>query len=229
MTYADGRVESGNWYYNNFQPTEQQRAQQEAQKAREAQEAREAYNKEVREAQEAREAQKAREARETQEAWEAVHKAREAQEAREKAAQKVRLEREAREAQEAREAGEKVWQKYAARPKTVLEQVLNYTTTGDENGGFFVFPQIWVSGKDGTHKCVMTEYYMFGYDRTVDLRQINPDGFRIKTGNRDGSGVWSVGDENIQIPRDPKPVMERLQKAWGLALAECPPAVRKPF
>jgi len=112
----------------------------------------------------------------------------------------------------------------------VLEQVLNYTTTGDENGGLF---WRWVSGKDGTHKCVMTSYvkehniyrtgpsYIYRENRTVDLRQINPDGFRIRAGE--------VGDEKIKVERAEVTVMERLQKAWGLALAECPPAVRKPF
>ncbi|WP_203072735.1 hypothetical protein [Falsiroseomonas ponticola] len=72
------------------------------------------------------------------------------------------------------------WQTYDTRPKTLLEQILNYTQFSDENiqisGGQLSFRQhqsdrealessllqqrlshgAWISGYQGSHKCVMT-------------------------------------------------------------------------
>ena len=127
---------------------------------------------------------------------------------------------------------------YQKRDKTLLEQVLNYTATGNEDGNQF---SRWISGDQGKHKCVMTLLHGAGlFDMLrgqlgeLDIRQINKDGFRISTqyGN-DGKPRIVAGDEKINVSSfvflGSPPVMERLQKGWNLVFSECPSAVRRQF
>ena len=123
------------------------------------------------------------------------------------------------------EAKAKAWQAYSQRPKTTLEQVLNYTSAGDVNG---LDNKYWISGVNGQNKCVLeiTNYVNVIYDelkveRIIDIRRLSQVGFRI-------SNDW-VGDERSKLPRAEAAVLERLQKAWGLAFAECPSVEKAPF
>lgn len=126
---------------------------------------------------------------------------------------------------------EALLKKYSARPKTVTEEVLNYTTTSIEEGTLGV---IWIS--DQNDKCILTEYKQTfsAKDKKIfervfryDLRQFNSDGFQISI---DKNGQAVVGDERTKIGGiTGLPVMERLQKAWGIAFQECPSEVRKRF
>jgi len=122
----------------------------------------------------------------------------------------------------AKEARAKAWQAYSQRPKTTLEQVLNYTSTADVNG---LDNKYWISGANGQNKCVL-EITNYVYDelkveRIIDIRRLSQVGFRISTD-------W-VGDEKSKIPRTDAAVLERLKKAWGLAFAECPSVEKAPF
>ena len=113
------------------------------------------------------------------------------------------------------------WQAYSQRPKTTLEQVLNYTSTADVNGA----PDWlhWISAANGQNKCVLERTVkVFGTTKQqIDIRRLSGVGFRI-------SKDW-VGDEHIRITRADAAVLERLQKAWGLAFAECPSVEKAPF
>jgi hypothetical protein len=54
---------------------------------------------------------------------------------------------------------------------------------------------------------------------TTDIRQFNETGFRIQRNDY----FWAFGDEQKQIRvGNAGQLMERLQKAWGLAFQECP-------
>ena len=90
---------------------------------------------------------------------------------------------------------------YKSRKKTLLEEVLNYSTTANEEGRVDAY---WVSGENGDHACIMTFKrgsisstdpntielnlealinrmgHMFGVgNKKTDLRQINVDGFEL--------------------------------------------------
>ena len=122
-----------------------------------------------------------------------------------------------------------LWTDYSRRKKTLLEEVLNYTTTALEEGNEGDF---WVSGVNGQHKCVLSRVGFSAVADVVDIRQLNPQGFRIS--NIDQYNSLTVGDERTKIRASfllfgVKPVMERLQNAWGLAFEECPSEVRRKF
>lgn len=123
--------------------------------------------------------------------------------------------------QEKEKAKAKAWQAYSQRPKTTLEQVLNYTSTADVNGA----PDWlhWISAANGQNKCVLERTVkVFGTTKQqIDIRRLSGVGFRI-------SKDW-VGDEHIRITRADAAVLERLQKAWGLAFSECPSVEKAPF
>gem|GEM_PF-1793387 len=155
------------------------------------------------------------------------------------AADKVASEKAAAAKQDAvkKEAAEKAvaeaaWQNYAARKKTVLEQVMNYTVKADVEGDRNYY---WVSGANGKNKCVMSSVLLKGADKglrgfaafiglvplSIDIRNFSKTGFRI-------SSDW-VGDENFKLPRSKSAVDERLQNAWRLAFSECPSNEKAPF
>lgn len=124
------------------------------------------------------------------------------------------------------------WLAYSSRPKTLLEEVMNYTTTVEAQGYGDLY---WISGLDGANKCIVTR--MPSMQRTVDLRVINPSSFRIiPTDNG-----WYVGDDRLTFdfsaPLDLLRsrasehafLLQRLQRAWELALQECPSNTRSRF
>ncbi len=118
-----------------------------------------------------------------------------------------------------------LYEPYSKRAKTVLEQVLNFSTTGDEDGTESMF---WISGFNNSHKCMLlgiqnvpTFLFQGGLKKhEMDLRQFNWTAFRIIPGSHDqirytdGKTFFSGIVERIY--------MDRLQKAWGIAANECP-------
>jgi hypothetical protein len=128
---------------------------------------------------------------------------------------------------------------YRAREKTVLEQIFNYSTTGDING---TQEKFWISGHNGTHKCVLTP---FGSNRNstvnssaIDIRAFNQTAFSIRRefitdrqtsrsggmfGLISGDGQIEVVGSFIEGPGFPAaPSLDRLQRGWRLAFQECP-------
>lgn len=140
---------------------------------------------------------------------------------------------------------------YSRRPKTQLEQILNYTTTSNENGiiGDHL-SEFWVSGHRGADKCILTFFRIDSsgvielYDRMhamvdphnssprqIDIRKINERGFNVRMEfTNDFQPYFSVGDEQQRLfnRQRQQPVQERLHRAWRLAFQECP-GVRTAF
>ncbi len=145
-----------------------------------------------------------------------------AQENQQKAAEKKKAEDGAKRAETAAQNAAKdpnSWVNYEKREKTLLETILNYSSTADENGKVLGRAVYWISGKDNANKCVMTNMYD---DKVIDLREMNEKGFRIKTTNTGLKG-YIFGDEKTGFATFyVGQVMERMTKAWGIAFRECP-------
>lgn len=134
---------------------------------------------------------------------------------------------------------------YAQRPKTLLEQILNYTTHSNENGIIGEeLSEFWVSGHQGAHKCILTFVRIestgliglfeaianiaeqrTAMPRQIDIRRLNERGFTVRmefTNNL--QSYFSIGDEQQRIfnRQRQQPVQERLHRAWRLAFQECP-------
>lgn len=135
--------------------------------------------------------------------------------------------------EQAYKSTETIVSKYKSREKTLLEQVLNYASTGDKEGRF---PgEFWVE----TGKCNLDQYE-FRFDRalsiankgetyvwkkvfSVDIRKLDQTAFRMKQ-VRSGE-TWlhiSTDFKNIEITGPASIASDRLQKAWTLAFNECP-------
>jgi len=121
-------------------------------------------------------------------------------------------------------------QAYQGREKSLLEQILNYTSYASENGMFEKTGWgYWISGENGADKCVLTlhtspsspDFSQLLLHR-LDLRQLDQNGFSFNHKESSGMGWWIVGDEHTTLIGDERAVLERLQKAWGLAFQECP-------
>jgi hypothetical protein len=156
--------------------------------------------------------------------------------------------------QELQQAGEeqlRLWAEYKNRPKTLLEEVVNYTTEFDENGSPSSF---WISGSNNRDKCIMKRVgggqaqglmgiigegiltsEGFPPITEFDIRDFNPDSFEIdQIFLKNGGKIWYAGDEKLKIPQSLYPTnlnpnYSRLQRAWALAMQECPPRLRKRF
>jgi Sel1 repeat len=101
------------------------------------------------------------------------------------------------------------WQEYQAREKTLIEKVLNYSSTALEEG---TAEDYWVI--DQNDKCSAVRQYPVG-ELVVNIRKFNIRGFRYSP--------EFFGDETqrfMTFARDQR--MERLEKAWALAFQECP-------
>lgn len=116
------------------------------------------------------------------------------------------------------------WVNYQKREKTLLEKIFNYSSEGIEEGNNH---QYWISGYNGNNKCVLSRFGAWG-GVPFDLRTINMRGFRIEKEsfvNLQNSlrERWRFGDEKLRFNAfDEGQVMERLERAWGLAFRECP-------
>ncbi len=114
---------------------------------------------------------------------------------------------------------------YRERQKSLLERIFNYSQLANEDGADVAF---WVSGDDGRHKCILSQYLFERKSLEIDIRQLSQTGFRISQSqarNLLGQSVpvWRFGDEKVSFQADENgQVLERLQRAWGLAFQECP-------
>ena len=133
------------------------------------------------------------------------------------------------------------WEKYATREKSLLEQVLNYTTTGDLDG---VKSLYFVSGESGDHQCVLTAHVMglsnsidkvggtsvFIVDGvTIDIRQMTPQGWTVREVIKEGEQYYLVGDEKRALRGPITLSVERIKDAWTQAFKECPTGKARPF
>jgi hypothetical protein len=116
------------------------------------------------------------------------------------------------------------WENYSRRPKTLIEQILNYTCSGIEEGRENNY---WISGANGQNQCiVITDQNSLAVgSRQFDIRSFNERSFRLSIEPmRDYSNVV-FGDERNRLTcpiiGNP-PLLDRLQRAWGLAFRECP-------
>lgn len=115
-----------------------------------------------------------------------------------------------REMLEKRAAEEIVWQTYTNRPKTILEEVYNFASTGNPNGEKY---KKWTE----IEKCVMSDGASI-----IDNRKINMTAFRIY---RDFIGALSLivsSDRAMKLSTSANIPIDRLQNAWGIAFRECP-------
>ena len=113
--------------------------------------------------------------------------------------------------EEVRKQRKKAWLDYSSREKKIMEQVYNFSSSGDVNGKEYNY---WVELK----ACVLTNG-----NQTIDNREINMTAFRIypeirnnqtvRITSSDGKFTFSTSEN---IPSD------RLQRAWKLAFKECP-------
>ena len=128
---------------------------------------------------------------------------------------------------------------YLKRPKTFLEAVFNYSEFGathlatkfkDTDGSIgsdLTFFNVWVSGDRGADRCVMTRY---SYDRmvlnpvaavrTVDLRAIDQQKFRITPRKSQYGTIYALGDGRFELITD-SVQPDRLKTLWTRALARC--------
>ena len=135
---------------------------------------------------------------------------------------------------QAAEGSQLSWAAYSKRSKSLLEEILNYTTNGVEEGSDGDF---WISGLNGAHQCIMSRIASNYLIETLDLRNFNRAGFRITTETERWRGSsftqMIVGDERMKIGENAwsrgRTVTARLQKAWGLAFDECPSKLPRKF
>ena len=93
---------------------------------------------------------------------------------------------------------------------SVVEQVLNYSTTGNTEG---MEDKYW-----RVQNCIATENDGRKVGRKVNLHEINQTAFRITS--TPGTG-WNSGDGKIYFFSTAYLIMDRLQKGWGLVFQQC--------
>jgi hypothetical protein len=132
---------------------------------------------------------------------------------------------------------EQMIREYRSREKTILEQILNYTTFSDEDGMFSrAGGDFWISGHNSENKCIMTRilYWRSSEEMArlaparvssnrIDIRAFNANGFRM--GTFPGTDVFFIGDDRTTLENRTLrvPSVERIRRAWALAFRECPP------
>jgi TPR repeat protein len=112
---------------------------------------------------------------------------------------------------------------YYSREPTLLEQVFNYSTTGDTRGNSSRF---WVSGHNRGNACILTPFGTQPLDpnapRALDVRSINQTAFRISTRSETGNILHMTDDRGFRLLCLMGCEVDRLRNAWALAFRECP-------
>ena len=103
-----------------------------------------------------------------------------------------------------------VWLNYKSRKKTLMEQVYNFSTTGDLEGSQYNY---WVEVKP----CILSN----GRKR-IDNRKINMTAFRIYSEINNQKIKMISSDNKIYFSTYANISIDRLQKAWKLAFNKCP-------
>ncbi len=103
-----------------------------------------------------------------------------------------------------------VWLNYKSRKKTLMEQVYNFSTTGNLEGSQYNY---WVEVK----ACILSN----GRKR-IDNRKINMTAFRIYSEINNQKIKMISSDNKIYFSTYANISIDRLQKAWKLAFNKCP-------
>ena len=121
------------------------------------------------------------------------------------------------------------WQSYKDREKTLLEQVLNYSDTGNPDGTETNF---WIASEKD--KCSLEVIADFTLNASkLNLTELNQTALRIEPIFLEGDAAlfrlgkpgWAVrikADDVMFITKKNLVDLQRLQKAWTLAFEECP-------
>lgn len=121
--------------------------------------------------------------------------------------------------EEIRAQAQKVFAAYRDRPKTTLEEVFNFATSGKPEGSFF---HRWTE----VRKCVVKPWAEDSrYRDEIDVRTMNMTAFRMTPQIRStDAGVFqeTISSDGKVTLRGPDMPLDRLQTAWGLAFKECP-------
>jgi hypothetical protein len=132
--------------------------------------------------------------------------------------------------EELRQSRRNEWDIYSRRPKTIIEQIMNYTCSGVEEGRENNY---WTSGSSGQNQCIVStsQDSLMSGSRQFDIRSFNERSFRLSIEPMRDSSHVVFGDERNRLTciviGDP-PLLDRLQRAWRLAFRECP-GVRSAF
>ena len=104
-----------------------------------------------------------------------------------------------------------LWLAYKSRNKTLMEQVYNFSTTGDLEGTQYNY---WVEFK----KCVLSNRR-----QSIDNRNINMTAFRIYSEIKKNQKIKMISsDGKFYFSTYANIPIDRLQKAWKLAFNKCP-------
>ena len=103
-----------------------------------------------------------------------------------------------------------LWLAYKSRNKTLMEQVYNFSTTGELEGSQYNY---WVEFK----KCVLSNGR-----KSIDNRKINMTAFRIYSETKNKKIKMISTDKKFYFSTYANISIDRLQKGWELAFQECP-------
>ena len=105
----------------------------------------------------------------------------------------------------------RVWLVYQSRKKTLMEQVYNFSTTGELEGSQYNY---WVESKT----CILSN----GRKR-IDNRKINMTAFRVYSEIEKNQKIKMISsDGKFYLSTFANIPLERLQQAWKLAFNKCP-------
>lgn len=122
------------------------------------------------------------------------------------------------------------WQSYRDREKTLLEQVLNYSDTGNIEG---LETKYWVASAEDKCSLEVEAEQTFNASK-LDFRQLNQTAWRAAPTYLQGNAAflhltkdsgWAVeirADDVMFYTSSDLVDVQRLQKAWTLAFEECP-------
>ncbi|MGA0839258.1 MAG: hypothetical protein ACO3P1_05100, partial [Pseudomonadales bacterium] len=102
------------------------------------------------------------------------------------------------------------WREYMSREKSLLEEVLNFATTGDVKGTRY---ERWVESRP----CVV-----INGRRQIDVQRLNMTAFRVGPEIFGNSTYLVSSDGNVRFSTSTAVPVDRLRKAWALAFKQCP-------
>ena len=103
-----------------------------------------------------------------------------------------------------------LWLAYKSRNKTLMEQVYNFSSTGDLEGSQYNY---WVEFK----KCVLSNGR-----QSIDNRKINMTAFRIYSETKNKKIKIISTDRKFYFSTYANISIDRLQQGWELAFQKCP-------
>ena len=113
-------------------------------------------------------------------------------------------------AAEKTQEAQRSWLEYAARDKTLLEQVFNFATVGEVTGAQH---ERWTE----VQTCTVTDGR-----RQIDVRKLNMTAFRVFPDWVGSTRQLVSTDGAMRLATSKQIPMDRLQNAWRLAFQSCP-------